>query len=206
MKKIVKIVILIIILISIGLGVFYILINKGHNLSNYVDKNTKNSIKSVKIKVKDADENEENKTENEKTNPSVRENEEKTAEKSSNEPQNLIQNDTNYTTNSNQNNSSSQSTSENVIQNNTQQNVVHEEQPQIDPNTTDTSHPLYSVHHGVIEYGAYSSCTNAGYNIQRQHQDMNLSHSCVEVYNISGGVKGYYLDITNEGRDANYLK
>lgn len=202
MKKI--LIILGVILLSL-LGILFLTL-KSHNLSNNVDKNVKNTTKSVKIKVKNNDEKEDNKKESDETNPSVRENEENTAEKSSNEPQKVIQNDTNYTTNSNQNNSSSQSTSENVIQNNTQQNVVHEEQPQIDPNTTDTSHPLYSVHHGVIEYGNYSSCTNAGYNIQRQHQDMNLSHSCVEVYNISGEIKGYYLDITNEGRDANYLK
>ena len=152
----------------------------------------------------------ENKTDVNETQPSVRENKEKTTEKSVESQNNSVQNNTNNYNSSNQNNSSSQNTSQNVIQNDTQQNntqqSVVKEQPQVDPNTTDTSHPLYSIHHGIIEYGDFSSCTNAGYNIQRQHPDMNISHSCIEVYNISGSVKGYYLDITNEGRDANYLK
>lgn len=171
-------------------------------------KTTENVSKSVETKEKSKTENKETKKEIKITQPSVRENEEKTTEKSVESQKNNIQNDINNNFNSSQNNSSNQNTSQNVIQNNTQENVVQEEQPQpqVDPNETDTSHPLYSVHHGVIEYGDYSSCTNAGYNIQRGHPDLNISHSCVEVYNISGGIKGYYLDITNEGRDANYLK
>ena len=84
--------------------------------------------------------------------------------------------------------------------------ITVEEKSQIDPNETDTHHILYILHKGVIDYYNFDDCNNAGYNIQRQNKELNLAHSCYEVYNVSGNVKGYFLDITNEGKEANYLK
>lgn len=84
--------------------------------------------------------------------------------------------------------------------------ITVEEKSQIDPNETDTHHILYILHKGVIDYYNFDDCNNAGYNIQRQNKKLNLAHSCYEVYNVSGNVKGYFLDITNEGKEANYLK
>lgn len=166
---------------------------------------TKNMLKKSEKREKTKMESKENIKVDNETQPSVPENDDKNENITSNEPKKEIQNNTNNNTYTN---SSTQDTSQSVIQNNTQENIVHEEpqQPQVDPNQTDTSHYLYSIHHGVIDYYDFSSCTNAGYDIQRNHKELNLSHSCYEVYNISGNVKGYFLDITENGNNANYLK
>ncbi|MBP3200941.1 MAG: hypothetical protein J6M39_04785 [Lachnospiraceae bacterium] len=175
-------------------------------LSKNVEKKVQISDKTDKSSTKSKEKNDEKSKENNITTPSVSQNDDKIEENSSQEIQKTIQNDTNVTSNSTQTTPSSSVVSESSSQNNTQQNIVQEEQPQVDPSTPDTSHYLYAVHHGIVTRESYSECQNAGYSVQRTYPDKNLSNSCYEVYNISGGINGYFLDITEDGRDANYLK
>lgn len=105
------------------------------------------------------------------------------------------------TSNSNSNaqaNSGSTSTSRNSTNNtnnttNTQNNTTTNQTPQRDPNSIDTSHFNYSIHHGKIDANTFAECNTKGFNRIKANPNIKNFY-CVEVYTISGNVKGYYID------------
>lgn len=160
----------------------------------------KNTIKEIQKKIKKEKEKKKEDTK------------ESTIAKTEESNQNVNSNDNNQTSNNmattnkasgNNPKSSSASNSETHASSNVQssnnndkndsnppQMEVQETTPTVDPNAVDTNHPLYSHHHGEIT----ENCEEKGFRMQIENPDMG-SFSCVPVYTVSGGIKGYYLDL-----------
>lgn len=195
-----------VILLIIG-GIFYFLHYQDDIDSKLKNKNEKNKITNEKKEV-------DNNINEKETIKIYDDKENKTVSSSSNKQNEIKKSDTKTNNNSNSNssvkkdNNKTNNKTQNYSTNNSNQNNSNYNQdnaststnknptpPTQDPNAVDTTHLLYSTHHGHIDSPSLQECNLLGEKKQIASNYKVTSWSCVEVYAISGKVLGYYLEL-----------
>ena len=152
-------------------------------------KEEKNTTKNDKINDKEETKKEETKVNEEK----VEQKEDTKETNNSNENSSQTTKNTTSQSTSNNNQQTNQNTT-NKQNTNTQTTPKTSNTPKQDPNAVDTTHPLYSRHHGQITHSDFGICNQAGK--EKMLSDPTVERwSCVEVWAVGDYVLGYYLEL-----------
>ena len=177
----------------------------------YVNKD--NEVPTININEKKINNNKENSIQKEK----IEEKEEKQEEKEVIKEENSTNNKNEIKDNKKENvvtmpsvpnKNNNYSNDNNIISNNTannneiSDNVTEETKEEVKETITEEK----TINEPYVEFYSYNDCFNRIYEIQRNHRDLEINGFCTEVYDSSGNIKGYLLDLVVHGVDANYLK